>query len=201
MDDRDSASVSTSLSAESYIPIPNPNAKYLAATQLIDIAGLPFGSIHDKITDGKFSISFSAPAEKRGPVPLGWATWSSPPFSETPNPDVLVFSTNSLTMTLSEPVRTFGFELEPASFTTFTYTADFYFGNELVGSISRNINGNGGARLMAFSTDFIDRVVVSGPDEFAIANLRLQEVIQSQNKTIALASALLSILVVTPFIR
>lgn len=55
-------------------PIDNPDAQYLAATTKIDIAGLPFGSIQDFITDGTLTVSFSTPVEKVGPVPDGWLT-------------------------------------------------------------------------------------------------------------------------------
>ena len=54
-------------------PILKPNAAYLAATTKMDISELPYGSIHDYITDGDVKIHFSTPLEKRGLSPwLGY---------------------------------------------------------------------------------------------------------------------------------
>lgn len=181
--------------------ISKPNAAYLAATRKIDISGLPFGSMHDFISDGEIKVRFSTPMEKRGPVPDGWATWSSPPFSESSTPDVLITGEQtSLTMDLSKPVAIFGFDLEPNGFQTFAYTADFYREGQLIDSIMRNVDGNAGARLFARAGEPIDRVIVSGPDAFAIAQVRLQEVLQAQQRAMMLFGTLMLLLVVPPFL-
>jgi|LSQX01.1.fsa_nt_gb hypothetical protein len=181
-------------------PILKPNAAYLAATAKMDLSNLPDGSMNAYITDGDVKIDFSTPLEKRGPVPLGWATWSSPPYSESPTPDVLVSCGHSLTMDLSEPVSIFSFELEPNQFGTFPYRADFFYGEDLVDSITRDIAGFEGARLLARAGDLIDRVVVSGEDSFAITQVRLQQTVQGRQKTILIAGALLALAGVIPLI-
>jgi hypothetical protein len=56
------------------IPVLKPNPAYLTVTRKIDISNLPSGSMHDSITDGTFTVWFSTPLQKRGPVPSGWAT-------------------------------------------------------------------------------------------------------------------------------
>lgn len=155
-------------------PIDNPDAQYLAATTKIDIAGLPFGSIQDFITDGTLTVSFSTPVEKVGPVPDGWLTWSSPPFSEDPNPYVLRADTTSLVLDLSHYVTIFGFELEPFPFSDVAFTADFYDNDELVESITRVVNGNAGARLFAREGEPINRVVITGATGFGFAQVRYQ---------------------------
>jgi hypothetical protein len=161
------------LNTTSNTPIINPDAVYLAITAKIDISGIPFGTSVDSITDGTLTVTFSTPIEKRGPVPTGWGTWSSPPFSEDPRPDVLfAIDLTTLTMVLSRPVTTFGFELEPDPFGRVTFTADFYSGNTLVESISRLVDGDAGARLFARTGEPIDRVVINGPVDFAIAQVR-----------------------------
>ena len=129
--DQQYLAINKRLGKDTKLPFPNPTPAYLNATTKIDISGLPFDSSNDFITDGKVTVTFDTPLIKRGPVPTGWDTWSSPPFSESANPDVLFSPQTSLTMTLSNPVRIFGFELEPDGFGTFTYTADFYFDNVL----------------------------------------------------------------------
>ncbi|MCY9764332.1 hypothetical protein M5X06_08900 [Paenibacillus alvei] len=102
------------LSFESFDPItptPNSDTTYLSSTTKIDISGLPFGSLNPSITDGFQTVTFGSPMQKLGPVPAGWATWSSPPFSESSNPHVLFSgdTVNSMTFTLSRHSLIFGF--------------------------------------------------------------------------------------------
>jgi len=155
-------------------PIDNPDLAYQATTTKNDISGLTFGDSYDSISDNRLTVDFSVPLIKAGPVPDGWATWSSPPFSESPNPDMLYSESNMVEMTLSRPVRVFGFELEPSPFDEIEFTADFFRGNQLVESITRTVNGNSGARLFARIGESIDRVIVTGGSDFAIAQVRYQ---------------------------
>lgn len=173
--------------AASGTPIMNPDAEYLARTTKIDISELPFNSTHDFISDGTMTVSFSTPVEKRGPVPDGWQTWSSPPFSEDPNPDVLLASQSPLTLELSSYARTFGFELEPDAFQLQNYTVDFYADDYLVESITREVQGNAGARLFARTGNTaINRVVITGPTDFAIAQIRYELGLSPQAETFLL---------------
>jgi hypothetical protein len=159
------------------IDIPRPDADYLSATTKIDIASLPEFSIHTSVTDGVQTVSFSTPMERRQ-VPDSWATWSSPPESESATPPVLfTLFQNSLTLELARPASIFGFELEPNAFAEFSFTADFFSGAELVGSITRTVAGDAGAQLFAAQSDGppIDRIAVStveDPGGFAIAQIR-----------------------------
>jgi len=155
-------------------PIDNPDAEYLAATTKIDFSGLPDGSSVDVISDDTVFVAFSQTLSKTGPVPDGWATWSSPPFSEDPNPFVLLASAGTLTMEISRPVSIFGFELEPSPFGEFEFAADFYRGDSLIESVSRTVDGFAGARLFAREDGSIDRVVITAPVDFAIAQIRYQ---------------------------
>ena len=165
-------------------PIDNPDAAYLAATTKIDITDLPFASSHESITDGTLTVTFSEPVVKLGPVPEGWSTWSAPPFSEDPNPFVLSSPTNILTLDPARPVSIFGFELEPAPFGEFDFTADFYLGDTLVESINRVVDGEAGARLFARENGLIDQVVVFGGAEFAIAQVRYQLQVEPINEVV-----------------
>lgn len=174
-------------------PIDNPDAAYLAATTKIDIAELPPFSVHEAISDGILTVTFSESMTKVGPVPEGWQTWSSPPFSEDPNPFVLISPTNILTLDLSRPVSIFGFELEPSPFGEADFTADFYLGDTLVESVNRVVDGDSGARLFARMDGRIDRVVILGPSDFAIAQVRYQ--LDQINQTAVLVLALLLVLI------
>jgi len=179
-------------------PISSPYQAYLDATTKIDISQLEFNSEHNFITDGILTVTFSNPVIKSGPVPDGWATWSSPPESESANPDVLITNDTTQTMVLSAPVTIFGFELEPSFFGVHPFTVNFYNGNTLLGSITRDVEGSFGARLFALSStppDLpIDRVIINGDDEFAIAQVRYQLADSGINQTLLLFALLLLIL-------
>lgn len=166
------AAVDKSMVTTANTPIDNPTPEYLAETTKIDISGLVFGNSYNSITDGTLTVEFSAPLTKLGPVPDGWATWSSPPFSEDANPDVLYAQTNTLELELSDYVSIFGFELEPSPFAAIEYTVEFFDGDELVETIARVVDGDAGARLFAREGDPINRVVITGGADFAIAQVR-----------------------------
>jgi large repetitive protein len=111
-------------------------------------------------------------------VPPTWATWGSPPATESATPRVLdtAGSEAPLTISLSQPANVFGFEAEPLIYSSFTLTADFYEGAKLVGSISQSVNGNAGALLFAGATNqaFTSVVITqeSGASGIAIAEPR-----------------------------
>jgi hypothetical protein len=165
--------------------ISQPDAAYLAATKKIAISEIPLGTDVGSITDSVQTVAFSAPMTKRGPVPILWSTWSSPPWSETPNPDVL-FSrgATSLSLDLSVHASIFGFELEPNpfGFRDFIVTFVFTAGPEVVGAITKTITGSSGARLIAALADTpVDQVTIIGSSDFAIAQVRYNRFDTYQN--------------------
>jgi N-acetylneuraminic acid mutarotase len=168
--------VVTSLSSATaaFVTLASPDAAYLSSTIKIDISSLPEYSTHPSVSDGLQTVSFSSPMEKLQ-VPGSWATWSSPPESESETPPVLFTQNeNSLTLRFSRPASIVGFELEPNAFDLFMFTADFFSGTELVGSVTRSVNQAG---LFAARSDGvpINRVTVSAAGEpfgFSIAQLR-----------------------------
>lgn len=165
------------VSAATFNQITQPDSAYLASTTKIDISGLTNYSNYTSINDGTLTVYFSTSMNKRGPVPTGWSTWSSPPWSESPNPHVLYSNgATSLNMTLSEPVTTFGFELEPNPFSSENYDVDFILmsGSDTIGTISMAVSGSSGARLFAASVTngSFDKVVINGTADFAIGQVR-----------------------------
>jgi GH25 family lysozyme M1 (1,4-beta-N-acetylmuramidase) len=162
--------------ASTFTPITQPNTAYLASTTKIDISGLTYGSSYSSITDGVLTVSFDTPLERLA-VPYGWATWSSPPDSESANPDVLYsMGQSDLTMTLGQPCTIFGFELEPNPFSNYDYSVDFIMmsGPTVIGTITMTVNGYFGARLFAAECDgaSFDRILINGDMEFAITQVR-----------------------------
>jgi hypothetical protein len=154
--------------------IENPTPEYVNSTDLLEISQIPDLTPVTSVSDVVQTVTFSVTMSKRS-VPGTWGTWGSPPFTEGNMPHLL-YSNGATTveMTLAEPSSIFGFELNPNPFSLETYTVEFYSGATLVGSITRQIHGDAGARLLAARSDgsAFDRVVVSGTADFGIARLR-----------------------------
>lgn len=160
-------------------PIANPDAGYQAATTKIALID-PDGTDLTSISDMSLAITFSAIREVHSVPSGGWASWSSPPFSEDPFPRVLTANdydptATILTLTFSQPIITFGAELEPDPFEVHNISADFFNGNVLVGTISIDVDGNGGARLFAANAtggDVFTSVTFTSDADFALAQFR-----------------------------
>ena len=154
--------------------VSSPSLLYTTATTKIDFSGIGDFSDLSSITDGLQTVSFSTTMQKRT-VPGSWATWSSPPDSETATPPVLwTKGATSVEMLLSTPSKIFGFEAEPNPFGTYDIVADYYSGATLLGSIVRPVDGFFGARLFGGVDDptAIDRVVAHSAADFAVAQVR-----------------------------
>lgn len=167
------AAIAVSAPASAITVISFPDAAYRSATTLIGMPASP--SERSFWGDADLMVSFSTPLLPRT-VGMGWATWGSPPETEQDNPRVFwtqgVFS---LEFGFSTPLTVWGFEAEPTPFAVFDVTAEFYNGATLLGTITRPVDGNAGARLFAAIADpgdsFTSVRVTSGAD-FAVAQLR-----------------------------
>jgi hypothetical protein len=173
--------------------ISSPTAGYLAATTRFDIPGAPYSSLLNSLTSGSLTLTFSIQGEKRvTPGSGGWATWSAAPESERAADgtlDVLYFGdATKVNMQLSRPVSIFGFEMEPDEFGEQTFNAFFYNGDALVGSVSRLVDGNAGARLFAFQ-GAIDRVEFNGTDQFAAGAFRFADATVPEPSSLVLTGA------------
>ncbi|HEX8199178.1 MAG TPA: PEP-CTERM sorting domain-containing protein [Isosphaeraceae bacterium] len=157
----------------------DPEATYQGASTLIPITG-PDNNDVDSLGDGVLTIDFSHTREVHSVPGGGWNTWSSAPDAESATPRVLGgdnfdISLSSLTMTFDRPVYLFGVEAEPETFDTWTFTATFFNGGDVVGSFSRDIFGSAGARLLAARAtdgDLFTRVDVTTGTNFALAQFR-----------------------------
>jgi hypothetical protein len=158
--------------AGAFTPIAQPDAAYIANTNLLAITDPDF-TVMNSLSDGAFTTNFSIPMQART-VPASWATWGSPPFTETSTPRLLYSSgPSSVTFTFSAPVSIFGFEAQPNAFAVHTMTANFYNGATLVGSIVQGVDGTAGARLFAASTSsMFTSVEFFSQGDFGVANLR-----------------------------
>jgi hypothetical protein len=159
-----------------------PDTAYLSeATEKIDISGLTNGMTFMSITDGYMTVGFDSSMEKTQ-VGVGWATWDSPPWTETATPHILFKSyEDSVEWKLSKPTWVFGFELEPNNMNVHKMTVKFYHDTTLVGSIVKAVDGNAGARLFAIKSldDPINRVEISAPSAahgFGVAQIRYSRI-------------------------
>lgn len=171
--------------AMAFTPISSPNAAYLAATNYIDPSRIPDYTDVTSISDGVQTVSFkdatgSAPfaVNKRTTPLVSWLTWSEAPDSQrVPGEELPVFyskGATALRFTLSKPVNIFGFEAEPEPTELHNMVAKFYdTSGNLLGSISRDVNGFQGARLFAASSPTpIAYVVFSSDVDWAVGAFR-----------------------------
>ncbi len=171
-------------SASSITTISEPDADYVASTAKFDFSGLTNWTNYTSVSAGDLAINFDLSMSKRSVPSGGWGVWASPPYVESSTPHALAQSTPNtpLTMTLSKPVKTFGFELCTGSSTVSAMTVEFFSGTTSLGSITRDVQGampptytDGGARLFAATVDGdrIDKVMISGEAiSYAIAQVR-----------------------------
>jgi hypothetical protein len=169
----------TSSGIAAFRSIGRPVAQYTSQTNLIDISGIPDLTLLNSISDGTVTVNFNTQMDKRS-VPFTWGSWGSPPFTESATPSLLFSSVDFVNMTISQDVQAFGFELEPNLLQVFTFTARFFDSSRnLLGTITRDVDGTGGARLFAAQsttgTNLIRGVRVGstgGPQGFGIAQVR-----------------------------
>jgi hypothetical protein len=150
-----------------------PTATYTGSTTLLPVTAVDYSTVNS-VSAGGQTVTFSIPMEAISVPNGGWLTWNSPPNTESGVPKVLgTQGAGSVTLTLSNPATTFGFEAEPDPFAVYTITAVFLHNTTVIGTISLAINGNGGALLEAASSDqTITSVQISSNADFAIAQIR-----------------------------
>ena len=154
-----------------------PDAAYTSSTTLIPITAAN-GTTVSSVTAGSQTITLSTGLVAAQVGVSGWSTWNSPPNAETATPKVVAsYSTlASLTLTLSTPTTTFGFELEPNTFGVFPISVTFMNGATTLGTVTRSPNGSSGALLFAASssTPITGAVITAtgGGNGYAMAQLR-----------------------------
>lgn len=156
-------------------PYPS-GGSYVSSTTLIPVMTPEFGTT-SIISSGGLTVTSSIPLQVLK-VDTSWGSWSDVPFSEGAFPTVLYTQGPSqVALTFSQPLRTFGFELEPNQLGPFNFTAAFRNGTTTVGSITRNVDGDAGALLFAGvstgpSLPFTNVLISGGGQDFAIAQPR-----------------------------
>jgi len=164
-----------------FVVIGTPVSAYTSGTTLLPFTD-PDNTTITSLSDGTETLTYSSPITEYT-VPATWTLWNTPPEVETSTPrvgdtcDSNGNCSSTLTIGLSLPAYTFGFELEPDLYEIDPVTARFYDGASLVGTISQSVNGEGGALLFAATTTtspFTSVVITDAytADDFAIAQQR-----------------------------
>jgi hypothetical protein len=163
-----------------FITFPQPIDAYENATTRLIFTDPDGTIIGGSVGSGETAIYSSNLVEYT--VPTSWSSWGTPPAVETSTPRVgSTGDASSLTISLSQPAKIFGFELAPDNQVVEQTTAAFYSGSTLVGTIDLSPDGNAGALLYAASThtDPFTSVVITNleGDDFAIAQERFAIVV------------------------
>jgi hypothetical protein len=158
----------------------NPTPQYLAKTQVVGFSD-PDEALLNSISTGGLKIGFSTPM-RASTVRDNWATWGTPPKTESPSPKVLWTGLDdnfnpvtSMTFRFSTPVSIFGFEAEPGPTDSHPMTANFFMNGVLESTISQSVSGNADARLFAALADpgkSFDKVVVTSDADWAAGQFR-----------------------------
>ncbi len=159
--------------ALAFTQIMSPTMDYRTDTFLIGVPGN--GTPRTEWGDMNLTVSFSESLEPLT-VPTGFATWGTPPETEQAEPRVW-FSDGAtdVTFSFSSPLDVWGFEAQPNPFEVLDITVEFFDGAALVGSITRAVDGEGGARLFAAAADAGEKftsVRIFSEADFAVAQLR-----------------------------
>lgn len=168
-------------------PIVSPTAAYLNATSVITFSDVDEALLHI-ITTNQIAVEFSS-LLRASTVGDNWASWGSPPNTESATPRVLWSGLDdnfdpvtTVTFLLSRPVSVFGFEAEPGPTSVHTLTASYFMQGQLLQTISRDVSGTAGAVLFAASAapgTFFDSVKLTSDADWAVGQLRYAPVIQS----------------------
>src|SRR5512146_158375 len=82
-----SLSAQTPAPTPTFTPISSPTTTYTSSTDVLPVT-VPDFSFITSVTNGKQTVNFSSPMQALS-VPNSWATWNSPPNTETSTPRVL----------------------------------------------------------------------------------------------------------------
>jgi hypothetical protein len=159
--------------------IPQPDAAYVSATTLLPITGPP-ESATTAISDGALTISFLSGGSPLWmlihSVPDSWGTWGAPPDTESSTPMVVAPldgpDVTSVLYQFSQPLSTFGMELEPDDQAVHQIAVQFLYGGNVQATLSLPVSGDSGARLFAATGGVFDSVLVSSDTDFAAAQFR-----------------------------
>jgi hypothetical protein len=144
--------------------VSTPTAQYTSLTTLVPVTASHLDTTSAVSGGGQtLTLSSSVTVFSFGSI---WTVWGAPPNTEGNPAKVLGTATNqtALTITLSSPSNTFGFEMEPVNAGgPYSLSVSFYAGAVLLGTSTQSVAYNA-ARLFALSSATpITSVQISAP--------------------------------------
>lgn len=174
--------------AASFVPYGHPTRAYTHNSCRLDLKKYPIGQAIGVVGPCGNILTLQAEPPARlihEQVPTtGWETWGTPPAVEKAQPDILTVETyEPLDVRLRRTSIVGGLEIEPKGNESATFTATFYdyedtrgcLGNVL-GTITRTIGGNQGARLFAINANpgfRCIRITSTEGAAYALAEIRM----------------------------
>jgi hypothetical protein len=155
-----------------------PVAKYTSKSCDIDLSSIADFTDLTSVKGCGTTVTLSTTFDKRS-VPASWGTWGSPPDTESATPNLLYSNgATSATVDFGKKVKTGGFEIEPNPFEVHSFTVEFHKGangtGAIVGTITRDADGNAGAKLFGGHRKHgFKSAVITTDTDFAIAQIRV----------------------------
>ena len=149
-----------------------PNSAYVSATTVLNIAVDDYEAL-SSLSDSAVSVSFNEMMALTAGTSFG--TWGSAPATEGAEPRVLFSGDlSTITFNFNTDLSVFGFEAEPDLLIgSQLFSVEYFLDGVSQGSVSADIFGNAGARLLAANGRF-DKAVVTTSAPFGVAQLRYE---------------------------
>jgi hypothetical protein len=164
------------VSAKKFKKFAQPTKKYTGKSCAFDLSGIPDFTEVTQVEACGQTVTFSVSMNKRTVPGGGWASWGSPPDTESATPAVLYSNgATSVTLSFSKGGKVGGVEAEPNPFEVHSFDASFMKGSKTRGTIHRDdVDGNAGAKLLGGKAKkSFDTIVISSDIDFAIAQIRI----------------------------
>lgn len=153
-----------------------PKGKYTKKSCAIDLSSIADFTEVTQVSGCGQTVNLSISMNKRTVPNGGWASWGSPPWTETATPAVL-YSNGATSVTLTFAKSNFsGVEVEPNPFEVHTFNGVWKNkkGKE-IGSATADADGSSGARLIGAKAKKATSLTISSDIDFAIAQIRVKD--------------------------
>lgn len=165
-----------------FTPIDDVSGDYTTETTLLDISDIACREKVKSITDGILTLEFNGFLFKSGSnICRDFDNWGSFPEVENSNPHQLdVLGGSSISISLSHPVRTFGFEMRPSGIGVNDIRVRFFSKTKLIGVINITAANDEfdipkGILFSANTNEGFENVVIDGMNSetgFSLAQFR-----------------------------
>ncbi len=176
----------SSANMDDFVPYDQPTPEYKQGSCRFKLERYPLGQGPPVTAPCNNILNFKTSEQiihERVPF-TGWESWGSKPLVEKAQPDIITVDPYAqLDVRFRRTTEIGGLEIEPKDGATATFTATFYSSEDVpgclgsvVGSITRTVQGNGGALLFGanYQPGFrCIRITSSDGAAYAIAEIRI----------------------------